>query len=151
MGVYPRLSTVAGLDVEGYVDVMMGGERIRIHSDFPFYAHSPAPGADPDPDADADFTADPLVVWPCIDGLVNELEMEAPGEPRSGRQVQYFLGFAPDALHKANVSGGDGPHIAFGEAGMDAPLQGDDWEGVPFVSYLRTAFTWGGFPGLRVA
>ena len=84
------------------------------------------------------------------DALVDELELP-PDQAGSGSRVQYSLGFAPDALHKANVSGGDGPHIAFGDASMDAPLQGDDWEGVPFVSYLRTAFAWGGFPGLREA
>jgi hypothetical protein len=39
----------------------------------------------------------------------------------------------------------------FGDAAMDAPLHGDDWEGVHLVTYLRTAFAWGGFPGLREA
>lgn len=53
--------------------------------------------------------------------------------------------------HKANVSGGDGPHLDFGNASMDAPLRGDDWEGVSFNTYLRTVFAWGGFPGLRAA
>jgi hypothetical protein len=148
MGIYPRLSTFEGMGAEGYVDMMMGGERIRIRSDFPFYAPSPAP--EPHPDPDAGIAADPLVVWPCIDALVDELELP-PDQAGSGSRVQYFLGFAPDALHKANVSGGDGPHVAFGDASMDAPLQGDDWEGVPFISYLRTAFAWGGFPGLREA
>ena len=149
MGVYPRLSTFEGMGAEGYVDMLLGGERIRIRSDFPFYVEGAPPSTDSF-DPDAGIAADPLVVWPCIDALVDELELP-PDQAGSGSRVQYSLGFAPDALHKANVSGGDGPHIAFGDASMDAPLQGDDWEGVPFVSYLRTAFTWGGFPGLREA
>jgi hypothetical protein len=149
MGVYPRLSTFEGLFAEGYVDMLLGGERIRIRSDFPFYVQGAPPSMEPF-DPDAGIAADPLVVWPCIDALVDELELP-PDQAGSGSRVQYSLGFAPDALHKANVSGGDGPHIAFGDASMDAPLQGDDWEGVPFVSYLRTAFAWGGFPGLREA
>ena len=145
IGIYPRLSTYTGMGAEGYVDMMLGGERIRVRSDSPFYVRDTlsSTGA---PDPDADLTADPLVIWPCIDALVDELP--ADGSERESPS-RYFLGFAPDALHKANVSGGDGPHIAFGDASMDAPLLGDDWEGVPFVTYLRTTFAWGGFPGLR--
>lgn len=152
-GIYPRLSAIEGFGAEGYVDMMMGGERIRVRSLFPFYAHSAPPSTEPF-DPDAGIASDPLVIWPCIDALMDTLEDEDEepsdhpgGEPR----VQYFLCLAPDALHKANVSGGDGPHIQFGDPRMDAPLRGDDWEGVPFVTYLRTAFAWGGFPGLREA
>src|SRR5258707_69394 len=149
MGVYPRLSTFEGMGAEGYIDMLLGGERIRIRSEFPFYVQGAPPSMEPF-DPDAGIAADPLVVWPCIDALVDELELP-PDEAGSGPCVQYSLGFAPDALHKANVSGGDGPPVAFGAASMAAPLRGDDWEGVPFVSYLRTAFAWGGFPGLREA
>ena len=148
-GVYPRLSTYEGIGADGYVDLLMGGERIRIRSPYPFYTRSAPPSTEP-PDPDAGIAADPLVVYPCIDALVDMLE-ETPDQPGGEPRVQYSLGFAPDALTKANVSGGDGPHINFGDPGMDAPLHGDDWEGVPFVSYLRTAFAWGGFPGLRDA
>lgn len=149
MGVFPGLSTYEGIGAEGYVDVMMGGERIRIHTSYPFYASTAPPSPEP-LDPDASIPSDPLVVFPPLDALVDMLEeppSSAGGEPR----VQYSLGFAPDALSKANVSGGDGPHIDFGDARMDAPLRGDDWAGVPFVSYLRTVFAWGGFPGLRDA
>jgi hypothetical protein len=97
-------------------------------------------------DPDVGITADPLVIWPCLDALVDELPSD---DSERDSHSQYYLGFAPDAITKANVSGGDGPHIAFGDASMDAPLLGDDWEGVPFVTYLRTVFAWGGFPGLR--
>lgn len=148
-GVYPRLSTYAGIGAEGYVEMMMGGELIRVRSPYPFYVRG-APSSTGPVDPDAGIAADPLVVWPCIDALVDMLE-EPPDQPDGDPRVRYSLGFAPDALCKANVSGGDGPHLDFGDPRMDAPLRGDDWEGVPFVSYLRTAFAWGGFPGLRDA
>ncbi|HLJ80791.1 MAG TPA: hypothetical protein VKT52_04840 [Ktedonobacterales bacterium] len=145
MGVYPRLSAYTGMGAEGYVDMMLGGERIRVRSAYPFYVRDMLSSTEA-PDPDVDITSDPLVIWPCIDALVDEL----PADDEEGESPsQHYLGFAPDALHKANVSGGDGPHIAFGDARMDAPLLGDDWEGVPFITYLRTAFAWGGFPGLR--
>jgi hypothetical protein len=90
------------------------------------------------------------VVWPCIEALVDVLE-EPPDQAGGEPHILNSLGFAPDALGKANVSGGDGPHLDFGDPRMDAPLGGDDWQGVPFVTYLRTVFAWGGFPGLRNA
>jgi hypothetical protein len=150
-GIYPRLSAIEGFGAEGYVDMMMGGERIRVRSAFPFYVHKAPPSTEPF-DPDADLTSDPLVIWPCIDALVDTLEdedEEPSDHPGSEPRVQYFLSLAPDALTKANTSGGDGPHVQFGDSRMDAPLHGDDWEGVTFVAYLRTVFAWGGFPGLR--
>ncbi len=148
-GVYPRLSTYEGVGAEGYVDIMMGGERIRIRTPYPFYSGGMMPFTEP-PDPDGGIPSDPLVVYPCIDALVDMLD-ESPDDGDSEQRIQYSLGFAPDALGKANVSGGDGPHIHFGDPRMDAPLHDDDWEGVSFVAYLRTAFAWGGFPGLREA
>jgi hypothetical protein len=154
MGVYPGLSVYEGMGVQGYVDFMMGGERIRIHSDSPFYVFNARPSTEP-ADPNAGICSDPLVVWPCHEALVDEAEPEEleddPEQLNGEPSIVYSVGFAPDALHKANVSGGDGPHIDFGAPRMDAPLRGDDWEGVPFISYLRTAFAWGGFPGLREA
>lgn len=135
IGSYPRLSAYDTFD-SGDMVMSFQGQLMRV-SMFPeFRILGPAPA--PDLDSDAHPTSDPLVVWPCIEALVDERD--------DGR---FSLGFAPDALHKANTSGGDGPHIDFGDSGMDAPLHGDDWEGIPFVSYLRAVFAWGGFPGLR--
>ncbi len=74
MGVYPRLSTFEGMGAEGYIDMLLGGERIRIRSEFPFYVQGAPPSMEPF-DPDAGIAADPLVVWPCIDALVDELEL----------------------------------------------------------------------------
>jgi hypothetical protein len=143
MGVYPGLSAYEEMDPRNLL-MSFQGQNVRV-SMFPEpHILGPATAADLQPQQDP--VSDPLVVWPCIPELVDDDEdADGDGEPH----VFSTLGFAPDALHKANTSGGDGPHIAFGHAGIDAPLTGDDWDGVPFVSYLRTAFAWGGFPGLR--
>jgi hypothetical protein len=134
-GSYPRLSAYDELDPSNITMSFQGQlMRVSLHPEFRILGPAPDPSANPD----ASLVSDPLVIWPCIDALVDESE--------DGR---YSLGFAPDALHKANTSGGGGSHIDFGDPRIDAPLQGDDWEGVPFVSYLRTVFAWGGFPGLR--
>jgi hypothetical protein len=129
------------------------GQRLRMSGTPEIRVLGPAP--EPDPDPDAGIATDPLVIFPCADGLIVELddELDEPLEPpQTGSRSQYTLGFAPDALHKANVSGGDGPRMDFfAEPRMDAPLRGDDWDGVPFITYLRTVFAWGGFPGLREA
>lgn len=134
-GVYPRLSAYDEFSLSD-MRVSFQGQRMRISILPEFRVLGPAP--EPDADPDASLVSDPLVIWPCIDALVDEREDERMG-----------LGFAPDALHKTNTSGGDGPFVDFGDLSMDAPLHGDDWEGVPFVSYLRAVFAWGGFPGLR--
>ena len=56
------------------------------------------------------------------------------------------LDFAPDALHKANVSGGDPYSFAVPNRAADALVEGEP-HGVNFVEYLRIAIAWGGFPG----
>lgn len=61
----------------------------------------------------------------------------------------FYLELSPDALHKANVSGGDAYNIALpvNDPSND-PLF--DWEDkTPFVEYLRLCFTHAGFPGLK--
>jgi hypothetical protein len=143
MGVYPQLSayeTPDPRDIASYL--RQRGLNVRLAQ--------PPSGADAGAEVDGDLVSDPLVIWPCDDPLVDEL-VEADDAPDAEETARYSLCLAPDALHKANVSGGDGPHIDFGQAGMDAPLRGDDWAGVPFITYLRTVFAWGGFPGLRHA
>jgi hypothetical protein len=94
--------------------------------------------------------ADPLVV----DRFAEEPEpfYLNLGDAQSSEDVAgppYALELAPDAVTKANQSGGGPTEILFPNPAIDAPLISDDWDGVLFVSYLRTCFEWGGFPGWR--
>ena len=52
----------------------------------------------------------------------------------------------PDSIHKANVSGGCAYSMACNEPAADS-LVLQEPNCVSFVSYLRIAFAWGGFPG----
>lgn len=139
-GVYPGLSAFETVDLSN-LGMFFQGRRLRVSltPEFRILSDTPAPAPDPD----ASLPSDPLVIFVCNEALVDELD--------EGDQTIASYSLAPDALHKANVSGGDGPHIDFGQVGMDAPLRGDDWNGIPFITYLRTVFAWGGFPGLRAA
>jgi len=74
--------------------------------------------------------ADPLVVY----GVRSEME-----------DYEEII-IAPDSLHKANTSGGDPYSIGLPAAVADAVLEYEP-HGIGFVSYLRLAFAWGGFPG----
>lgn len=136
-GVYPGLSAFETVDLSN-LRMFFQGQHLRVSLTPEVRILSSEPASAPDPDAS--LTSDPLVIFVCNEALVDELD-------EGGQTVASYC-LAPDALHKANVSGGDGPHIDFGQAGMDAPLRGDDWNGVPFITYLRTVFAWGGFPGL---
>ena len=69
--------------------------------------------------------------------------VEGEDEDEDGRRM-YVV--APDALHKANISGGDPYMIAVPAPVADAPLEGYAHD-VTFVEYLRIAIGWGGFPG----
>ena len=94
--------------------------------------------------------ADPLVV----DRFSDEPESFYLNlvDPQSDEEVTgppYRLELAPDAYMKANESGGGPTEIMFPNPAIDAPLISDNWDGVMFVSYLRTCFEWGGFPGWR--
>jgi len=94
--------------------------------------------------------ADPLVVDPPArepESLYLNLVYEKTGKEIT--DPPYTLELAPDAIHKANQSGGGPTEILFPNPAIDAPLLSDDWDGVLFVSYLRTCFQWGGFPGWR--
>jgi hypothetical protein len=94
--------------------------------------------------------ADPLVIDPFRSDPLSfylELVYEHTGEEIT--DPPYGLWLAPDAIHKANHSGGGPTQIMFPNPAMDGPLISDDWDGVLFVNYLRTCFRWGGFPGWR--
>ena len=61
-----------------------------------------------------------------------------------------LVAIAPDALHKANVSGGDPYMIAVPSEAADAKVDGEPHD-VHFVEYLRIAIRWGAFPGWEQA
>src|SRR4029079_5228055 len=91
------------------------------------------------------IVSDPLVVLaPPTDELFDpSIDEDAPA-PDATSQLQIDI--APDALHKANLSGGGPYSIAFPNLGVDAPVLRAN--SASLVDYLRDAFRWGGFPGL---
>jgi hypothetical protein len=60
----------------------------------------------------------------------------------------FRLDLAPDALHKANISGGAPYGMVLPFDGVDPPFAGEPHQ-LPFVDYLRLCFRFGGFPGLE--
>ena len=61
----------------------------------------------------------------------------------------FALDVAPDSLHKMGTSGGLPYAIFVPDASADATFRFDDGVLMPFIEYLRLAFSWGGFPGFR--
>jgi hypothetical protein len=53
---------------------------------------------------------------------------------------------APDALHKADVGGGEPYGVAVPDFRADAKVLNEP-RNLLFVDYLRLCFRWGGFPG----
>ena len=62
----------------------------------------------------------------------------------------FRLDFAPDRLHKGNVSGGPPYGVMVPDASVDATVRLDDGAATSFVPYLNGAFAAGGFPYLTV-
>lgn len=95
------------------------------------------------------FYADPLVINPIKDPplpFYADMVYDYTGEETT--DPPYGLWLAPDAVQKANLSGGGPTQIIFPNPAMDAPLISEQWDGVLFVRYLQRCFQWGGFPGL---
>lgn len=65
-----------------------------------------------------------------------------------GRTELLCLEVAPDALHKANVSGGAPCGFLVPDGSADAAFRCAEGVVLPFIEYLRLAFRHGGFPGL---
>ena len=102
-------------------------------------------GAEPEVMCDYD---DPLMVGPEEYTLKNAREWLAlPAQERD--EYPFCWEFAPDVLHKANVSGGSPFRIQLPAPGADGMVEEEAWGTIPFVSYLREVFRWGGFPGVR--
>jgi hypothetical protein len=82
---------------------------------------------------------DPLVVHP-PEGPLSDLYDEGDG---------FFVGLAPDDLHKDNTSGGDPYGLQLPNPAADFPFMYERHD-LLFVPYLRLAILqWGGFPGLE--
>lgn len=63
----------------------------------------------------------------------------------------FSLDFAPDRLHKANVSGGPPYGVVVPDPSVDATIRLEGGEPISFVPYLNGAFAAGGFPYLEVS
>jgi hypothetical protein len=86
---------------------------------------------------EASTCPDPLVVYGPDDVLA-----ELDGWEDRPSQIAV----APDDLHKAGTSGGDGYAIAVPDARADGELLNERHD-LLFTDYLRLCFQWGGFPG----
>ena len=83
---------------------------------------------------------DPLVIYYDLRGLLAWLEEQ--DSPTSTR----WLEIAPDAIHKANVSGGAPISMNCEVPQFDTFLVGQHGS-LTLLSYIRHAFEWSGFPG----
>ena len=97
------------------------------------------------------WQTDPLVVEE--PGLLHDYENWRYNRDEFGDDYLDFIEpfrilVAPDAMCKANFSGGSPYAIACDAPAVDAILLHEP-QCVSFVAYLRIAFEWGGFPGFR--
>lgn len=96
------------------------------------------------------FYSDPLVINPIKDPplpFYADMVFDYTGEETT--DPPYGIWLAPDAIQKANMSGGGPTIIMVPNPAMDSPLVSEQWDGVLFMNYMRQCFQWGGFPGLR--
>jgi hypothetical protein len=92
---------------------------------------------------------DPL----CVDGAgaavhVFDTWEEQRDQPDPDLIEPFDLDLAPDAFHKANISGGPPYGVELPFFGAD-PLFANEPHRLSFVDYLRLSFHWAGFPGLE--
>ena len=74
-----------------------------------------------------------------------EREKQIAAAAESPVDTRFPFDFAPDELHKANISGAT-YDVMLPDSAADFRLRGA--KGYPwFVTYLRRSFAWGGFPG----
>lgn len=124
--------------------------------------------------------AAPLVVFPCAEESIRhvvkdrtradtaltrarDLTPQSTSHTRGkGEQGQLWqagetaatrvaLAVAPDAGECTGEESGGESAIPLPNMAADAAPAWGAWKGVPFVSYLRICFAWGGFPGLMDA
>ncbi len=99
------------------------------------------------PEWDSRALSDPLVVEG-IEGWRFEYEdWLYTRQQRPESDGPFYFPIAPDAYHKANISGGQPYCISLPCEAADGPLLWFWHEETTFVEYLRICFQWGGFPG----
>lgn len=97
------------------------------------------------PDWDHDLT-DPLVVKAPIESIQSEHDLWLQDRGTTWDQGPFRIDFAPDALHKANISGGAPYALAVPNASVDGLVLWEPHQ-TTFVNYLRLTFRWAGLPG----
>jgi hypothetical protein len=101
-------------------------------------------------DAPHPFYSDPIVIDPLQDPplpFYADMIFNTTGEETT--DPPYGIWLAPDAIQKANMSGGGPTIVMIPNPAMDGPLISEQWDGVLFLNYLRECFRWGGFPGFK--
>lgn len=93
-----------------------------------------------------DSVPDPLVVDP-VDALLLEYETLAAEDA----EEPFLLPFAPDALHKSEISGGQAYGLLLVKHAPALDFEVANYpERLSFVQYVFKVVSWSGFPGLAV-
>jgi hypothetical protein len=80
-----------------------------------------------------------------------EYEEDDDDDDHDDDEAGFVFDFAPDELHKANISGST-HDLYLPDHCADPPLHGVAGRpGVTLVQYLRLSIAWGGFPGWSFA
>jgi hypothetical protein len=88
---------------------------------------------------------DQLVVFP-LEEVIQDLDAWKDDRDEDGGSFRVPI--APDELTKADTSGGSPYEIIIPCVDADVVLE-NERHSLPFVSYLRLCFEWGGFPGFE--
>jgi hypothetical protein len=75
-------------------------------------------------------------------------DLDAWKDDRDEDGGSFRVPIAPDELTKADTSGGSPYEIIIPCVDADVVLE-NERHSLPFVSYLRLCFEWGGFPGFE--
>lgn len=136
--IYVPLSLQAWLEVVGNVNLM---------GTHPLWDYSGYSGMGPE----VVFHTDPLVVD--VDESYIRSEYEAwecrVAEDGLDEAGPFRVSFAPDDIHKANVSGGAPYELDVDKPDFDSIVY-NERHGHTFVAHIRNAFRWGGFPGFEL-
>lgn len=103
---------------------------------------------DDDPSTREPMYTDPLVVELPHDYAIYLYDEWIQMRDHDKESNPFRLDIAPDHLHKANVSGGLPYQLSTDRPQVDGILL-NERHAVTFVSYLRLAAMWGGFPGFN--